>query len=164
MPSGRRTGARWRVIVTAVASVTCTIVTSVPAQTVTPRSNLAFAAVISGTSTSIDPRASSAMSFDINTAVPVSLGWSLTLPTVLTRTGGGATMPITFCSTCGVYRVANPDPAGGITFNPASGVAAISLLSPLHVYVWVGGAVWPPLQQLPGSYTGTIVLTLAAII
>lgn len=134
------------------------------AQSVTALTGLSFGTILSGTTTSIAPTVTGAMSFDIYGPLGLNGGWTLTLPTSLARTGGGATMPITFCSTCGVFRISNTNPLGGTTFNPNTGVLGISLLSPLHVYVWIGGSVSPPLNQMSGHYTGTIVLTLAPII
>lgn len=142
------------------------LATSLDAQlvTVTPTNSLAFGTILSGTTTAVDPRGVGAMAFDIHGILGLSGGWSLTLPTNLSRVGGGGAMPVTFCSTCAVYRVANNNPAGGTTFNPNSGVSGLYLVTLLHVYVWIGGSVSPPLNQPPGSYTGTVVLTLAPII
>ena len=131
---------------------------------VTALSGLALGTIISGTTTSVTPIAAGAMSLDINGILGASGGWSLTLPSTLTRAGGGATMAITFCPTCGRYRVNNNNPAGGVIFNPATGVTGLVLNVVSHVYVWIGASVSPPLNQAPGSYTGTIVLTLAPII
>ncbi len=134
------------------------------AQSISVVRGIDFGTILTGVTTSIDPRGIGAMEFDISGPLGSAGGWSLTLPTVLTRVGGGATMPITFCSTCAVFRIANNNPAGGVTFDPAYDVRTLTVLSPLHVYVWIGGSVSPPLQQMAGSYTGTIVITLAPII
>ncbi|WP_337172783.1 hypothetical protein [Gemmatimonas aurantiaca] len=131
---------------------------------VTTLSGLSFGSIISGTTTSVSPTSASAMSFRIRANVGLSLGFSLSLPTSLTHVDGGATMPVSFCSTCGRYRVNNSNPAGGATFNPANGVLGLLLLVASDVYVWVGGSTTPPLNQMAGSYTGTVVITLASII
>lgn len=160
---------RWRVLsmrcraaVTAMVLATAAPVSD--AQSVTALTGLSFGTILSGTTTSIAPTVTGAMSFDIYGPLGLNGGWTLTLPTTLTRSGGGATMPITFCSTCGVFRISNTNPLGGVTFNPNASVLGISLLSALHVYVWIGGSVSPPLSQMSGQYTGTVVLTLAPII
>ena len=159
----RRNGNRWRAAVIGLASTAGLLSGTLSAQSVAQRSNLAFGTIMSGTSTSIDPHAAGAMSFQISGLQGLSTAWYLTLPSVLTRTGGGATMTITFCSTCGVYRVNDSNPTGGTTFNPATGVSGVTLLTPSTVYVWIGAALSPPLQQSAGSYTGTIVLTIGAM-
>ena len=134
------------------------------AQVVTALAPLQFGTVLGGTTTSINPSGAGAMALDLTGPLGTNGGWTLTLPATLTRVGSSETMPVTFCSTCGVYRIANNNPAGGITFNPASPVLGISLLSVIHVYVWIGGSVSPTSLQRPGSYVGTVVLTLAPII
>lgn len=131
---------------------------------VTALSGLDFGAIISGTTSTIAPTAAQAMSFRIRANVGLSLGFTMTLPTVLTRVGGGATMPVSFCTTCARYRLNNTNPAGGVTFNPNVGVLALVLLVAGDVYVWVGGSTSPPLNQPAGNYTGTVTLTVAAII
>ena len=73
-------------------------------------------------------------------------------------------MPVSFCSTCGLYRVNNSNPSGAATFNPSNGLLGLVLLVASDVYVWVGGSTTPPLHQMAGSYTGTVVITLASII
>ena len=153
---------RCRAAIAAVLFVTAAPISD--AQSVAALTGLSFGTILSGTTTSIAPTVSGAMSFDIYGPIGNNGGWTLTLPATLARSGGGATMPITFCSTCGVFRVGNTNPLGGVVFNPNAGVLGIVLLSPLHVYVWIGGSVSPPLNQMSGQYTGTVVLTLAPII
>jgi hypothetical protein len=131
---------------------------------VTNLTGLSFGAIISGTTTTIAATSASAMSFRIRANVGLSLGFSMTLPTTLTRVGDGVTMPVSFCSTCARYRVNNSNPAGATTFNPNVGVLALLLIVASDVYVWVGGSTSPPLNQPAGNYTGTVVLTVAAII
>jgi hypothetical protein len=72
-------------------------------------------------------------------------------------------MPVTFCSTCGVYRINNSNPAGGTAFNPNNAlILTVVLLS--DIYIWVGGSVSPPLAQTPGSYSGTMVVTVIPLL
>ena len=134
------------------------------AQSVHALAPLQFGTVLGGTTTSISPAGAGAMAFDLTGPLGTNGGWTITLPATLTRVGSSETMPVTFCSTCGVYRIANNNPAGGITFNPSNPVLGISLLSVIHVYVWLGGSVSPTSSQRPGAYVGTVVLTLAPII
>ncbi len=138
-------------------------VVALRAQTVTALRPLSFGTVIGGTTGNVDPRSTGALQFDLTGPIGVNGGY-LTLPTVLTRSGGGETMPVTFCSTCGVYRITSNDPLGGITFNPANPVLGITVSNGVHVYIWLGGTVSPSVSQLPGAYSGTVVFTLAPII
>ena len=132
--------------------------------TVTALTGLSFGTIISGTTTTIASSSPSAMSFRIRANVGLSLGMSFTLPTTLTRVGGGGTMPVSFCSTCALYRVNRANPAGALPFNPDVGLLGLLLLVSSDVYVWVGASTSPPLNQPAGNYTGTVVLTIAAIL
>ena len=129
---------------------------------VTVLTPLAFGTVITGTTTSVGPSSASAASWRVHGSVGVAGVISISLPANLTRAGGGS-MAITFCATCGIYRINNSNPAGGTVFNPnAALILTIVVLSDL--YVWIGGSVNPPLAQTPGSYSGTIVLTVTPLL
>ena len=125
---------------------------------------LAFGTVITGTSTAVAPTDARAAVWRIRGILGVSGGVTFTLPTVLTRVGGGSTMPVTFCATCGVYRVNGATPVGGTVFDPRLGVQGLYVVVLSDVYVWLGGSVTPPLNQPPGSYVGTMVLTVSALL
>ncbi|MBX3147887.1 MAG: DUF4402 domain-containing protein [Gemmatimonadales bacterium] len=130
---------------------------------VTQRANLEFGSIISGTTTSVGPAETGAASWRIHfTLLALVPSFDLTLPASLSRVGGGATMPISFCATCGLYRANNTTP-GGTTFNP-NGSVSLGLISlGTNIYVWLGGSVSPPLSQMAGSYTGTMVLTVYGV-
>ncbi|MHB1328360.1 MAG: hypothetical protein ACYC2K_09175 [Gemmatimonadales bacterium] len=131
---------------------------------VTQRSDLELGTVISGTTTSIGPAQAGAASWRIHfTLLAVLPSFELTLPSELSRVGGGATMPISFCATCGLYRANNTTP-GGTTFNPNGSVGLGIISLGTNIYVWLGGSVSPPLSQMAGSYTGTVVLTLYGVV
>jgi hypothetical protein len=127
---------------------------------VTTLQNLAFGTITSGTTTSVAKTSANATQWRIH--VPVSLvGFQLTLPTSLT--GPGPAIPVTFSSTDGVYRVNNNNPVGGTAFNPASFQAVVAGLGS-NVYVWLGASVSPPLNQTPGTYSATVVLTTTGLL
>jgi hypothetical protein len=127
--------------------------------------DLAFGTVITGTTTSASVTGPSAAEWRIHVSLLSTLGsFTLTLPTTLTRSGGGASMPVSFCATCGRYTVNNSNVSGATTFNPSSTVTFSLLGVGSNVYVWLGGSVSPPLNQTPGSYSGTIVLTTSGLI
>jgi hypothetical protein len=129
---------------------------------VTTLRNLAFGTITSGTTTSVAKTSANAAQWKITGTTVVGGGFQLTLPTTLSGPGG-ATMAITFSTTDGVYRINNNNPVGGTTFNPHNFVnLTLVLLS--DVYVWLGASVSPPLNQAPGNYTGTVILTTSGIL
>lgn len=148
---------------TAVALAVTADVGRAAAQVTTLRP-LAFGTVITGTSTSVAPTDPTAAVWRIHGVLGVSGGVTFTLPTVLTRVGGGATMPVTFCATCAVYRINGATPVGGTAFDPRLGVQGLYVVVLSDIYFWLGGSVTPPLNQPPGSYVGTMVLTVAALL
>jgi hypothetical protein len=122
--------------------------------------NLGFGTITSGTTTSVSKTSANAAQWSIH--VPVSLvGFQLTLPASLT--GPGSAIPITFSSTDGVYRLNTNNPVGGTTFNPANFQSVVAALG-ANVYVWLGASVSPPLNQVPGSYSATVVLTTTGLL
>jgi hypothetical protein len=155
------------VIVALVLAVTlaATSVAGPAAAQVTRVRDLAFGTVVTGATTSVAVTGTGAAMWRIHVTLVSVLGsFALTLPTALTRSGGGGTMPIAFCGTCGRYRVNSSSVAGATTFNPNTTVTFASLALGSDVYVWLGGAVSPPANQPPGSYSGTIVITTSGLI
>jgi hypothetical protein len=143
-----------------VAALTLLLAGSEAAGQVTTLRNLAFGTITSGTTTSVAKTSANAAQWRIH--VPISLvGFQLTLPTSLT--GPGTAIPITFSSTDGVYRVNTNNPVGGTAFNPASFQAVTAVLG-ANVYVWLGASVNPPLNQAPGTYSATVVLTTTGLL
>ena len=127
--------------------------------------DLSFGTVITGTTTSIAVTSSGAAMWQIHVSLLSTLGsFTLSLPTTLTRNGGGGSMPLTFCSTCARYRVNNSSVSGATTFNPSTTVTFSLLGLGSDVYVWLGGAVNPPLNQPGGTYSGTMVITTTGLI
>lgn len=143
---------------------TLVIAGSISEAQVTALADLRFGTVVAGVPTNIAATSSNAANWRIHyTILALASNFTLTLPTALSRVGGGATMPVSFCSTCGIYRVNNSNPAGGITFNPANQVNLPLMVLNNNVYVWLGGTVSPTGGQSPGSYTGPVVLTVAGV-
>jgi hypothetical protein len=131
------------------------------AQTTTLR-NLAFGTIISGSTTTVSPTSVSAAEWRLRGLLGVGASFQLTLPTSLS--GPGPSLPITFGATAGIYRVNNSNPVGGTTFNPHSPVSLPFALLVTDVYVFLGGSLNPPLNQTPGTYTGTVVLTSSGLL
>jgi hypothetical protein len=143
-----------------LAALALSLARSEAAGQVTTLRNLAFGTITSGTTTSVAKTSANAAQWRIH--VPVSLvGFQLTLPTSLT--GPGTAIPITFSSTDGVYRVNTNNPVGGTAFNPASFQTVAAALG-ANVYVWLGASVNPPLNQTPGTYSATVVLTTTGLL
>lgn len=130
---------------------------------ITQQRDLSFGTVITGTTTTIAPTAAGAAMWKMHGLIAIGGGFSFTLPTTLSRVGGGATMPISFSSTSAILRANNTDPTGGIVFNPNNSKAlTVSVLS--DIYIWLGAAVSPPLNQKAGTYQGTVVCTVAGLL
>lgn len=132
--------------------------------TVTSVAPLAFGTMMSGTTTIVAATSAGALAFRISGTLGLSGGFTLTLPSSLTRVGGGGSLPVTYCGTCGIYRLNNTNPVGGTTFNPNNPVVGLSIVIASNLYVWIGGSTSPPLQQAAGTYTGTAVITIAPIL
>jgi hypothetical protein len=127
---------------------------------VTQLRDLTFGTITSGTTTSVSKTSASAAEWSFTGSTILGASFHLTLPTVLN--GPGATLAITFSSTDGIYRKGTNNPTGGTVFDPHNAVG-IGLLQSGTWYVWLGASLSPPLNQKPGSYTGTVVLTTAGI-
>lgn len=130
---------------------------------VSARRGLVFDTVVTGLTTSIGPTSPKAASWRIWFTVGGFCSIQLTLPTTLARSGGGATMPVAFCPTCGLRRWGTDDPTGATVFNPASSVNLGLVVILSELFIWLGGSVSPPIAQMPGSYSGTITLTLSGL-
>jgi hypothetical protein len=133
---------------------------SVTAQVTTLR-DMSFGTITSGTTTQVPKTSANAAEWKIHGTSALTGGFQLTLPTTLS--GPGATLAISFSTTDGAYRVNVNNPGGGTTFNPHNFVGLGILLS-ADVYVWLGASLSPPLNQKPGNYTGTVILTTTGIL
>lgn len=125
---------------------------------------LSFGTVVTGVPTTVGPASANAAAWRVRGVLGVSGGVDLTLPAVLTRAGGGATMPVTFCATCAAYRLNNASPVGAVAFDPRVGVHGLTVVVLSDIYIWLGGTVAPAAGQAPGQYVGTAVLTISALL
>ena len=142
------------------------LLASTPVQgQVTALADLRFGTVVAGIPESVTPTSSDAANWRIHyTLLAVASNFELTLPTQMARAGGGAGMPVSFCSTCAIYRINNSNPVGGTTFNPANQVNLPLLVIHSNVYIWLGGTASPTANQAAGSYSGSVILTLSGVI
>ena len=149
-----------RAAVLVLALATATGATEAAAQVTTLR-GLTFGTVTSGTTTSVLKTSVSAAQWRISGIFALGGTFELTLPTTLT--GPGTAIPIAFGSTDGQRNTSN-NPNGGSSFDPhASQSISLSLFSQT-IYVWLGGSVAPPLNQTPGDYSATVVLTVTGML
>jgi hypothetical protein len=130
------------------------------AQTVTLMNSLSFGTIWTGSTTSVAYTAPGAAQWKVSSTLKLLNQVTFTLPTTLTRSDG-KTMSVTYCTTCAAYNTSNST-SGATTFNPnASYTIGLIALSP--IYIWLGASVSPPLNQPAGTYTGSVVLTVAGL-
>jgi hypothetical protein len=74
----------------------------------------------------------------------------------------GLATAIAFGTAAARWRRASDDPTSGVAFNPAVGATGRFGPAPNPtLHIWLGGTVSPAAAQLPGIYTGTVVVQLA---
>ncbi|MEP7227587.1 MAG: DUF4402 domain-containing protein [Gemmatimonadales bacterium] len=122
--------------------------------------NLAFGTILSGTTTAVSKTSASSAQWRFTGTFPLGGTAFLTLPTTLT--GPGPAIPITFSTTDGQYNTVN-NPVGGTSFNPHNSQSVPALFNGT-VYVWLGASMSPPANQTPGTYGGTVVLTVTGML
>ena len=144
-----------------VASIqaTATVVSSL---TIVGTQGLVFGTVTPGTPTSIATSAVGfAGQFDVAGSASAELQLTFTLPTALTESGSGATLPVSFSSTDVTYanQVADNQTSPSGILNP-NGPNAIRLSPTGAMLLWVGGTVTPSISQTGGNYTQSVMLTV----
>ena len=122
---------------------------------------LSFGTVTSGTTTTVSKTSASAAQWRITGTFLFGGTFSLTLPSGLA--GPGASIPVSFRTTDGQRNTVN-NPAGGSSFNPNATQSIPILTLPATIYVWLGGSISPPLNQIPGGYTAPVVLTVTGLL
>ncbi len=146
------------------AQVSADAVVVTVGMTITPLRDLAFGSVPKGLPTTVAPTAANAGEWQVSGGANAFVSIGFTLPTVLDNIQAvpGTTMPISFGNTAARWRRANNDPAGATAFDPNVGTTG-RLGPPPNptLYIWVGGTVSPSATQLPGIYTGTVIVSLA---
>jgi hypothetical protein len=144
------------------ASLLVSLVAAPLSAQVTADRPLAFGTVVSGTTTAVTKTSASAAQWKIHGSLLFAGGFQLTLPASLT--GPGTAIPLTFSASDGIYKVNSSSPTGGTVFNPQNFVLITPILTSLDVYVWLGASLTTPLNQAPGSYSGTVVLTVTGLL
>ncbi|HXF96538.1 MAG TPA: hypothetical protein VNI61_10610 [Gemmatimonadales bacterium] len=131
---------------------------------ITPLRDLQFGAVPLGVPTSVAPDAPNAGAWAATGSPNALVSISFTLPTALRNVQAvpGVTLPIGFGAAAARWRRAVNDPGGATAFDPAAGTTGRFGPPPNPtLYIWIGGTVSPSPTQLPGIYTGTVILQLA---
>ena len=122
--------------------------------------DLAFGTILSGTTTTVSKTSASSAQWRFTGLFVLGGSFVLTLPTTLT--GPGTAIPISFSTTDGQRNTAN-NPSTGTSFNPHNSQSVAALFNGT-VYVWLGASVSPPVNQIPGTYSGTVVLTVTGML
>jgi hypothetical protein len=146
------------------ASITASANVNILALSIAGTRNLDFGNVPLGVPVTVNPRTSATSgSFLIHGFPFAQFQLTFTLPAVLQRFPGPATMPISFGAQSGCGATTN-NQAGCAFFNPANPFIARIRLAfwPNNTYfIWIGGTVNPGVTQAGGVYQGTITATVA---
>jgi hypothetical protein len=120
--------------------------------------DLDFGAVIRGVQTSVSPADPIRSGrFYVQHQLNHQVRVSFTLPTRLSRVGGGGNLRISFGTTDAIAQgtAANSSP---VSFNPNNAIT-FTLVTSADFYINLGGQVAPAANQATGTYTGTVLLT-----
>jgi hypothetical protein len=158
----RRSGALSQMLFLGILIIALAFARPVSAQVTTMR-GLDFGLLLPGIPKTILPTDAAAAQWRYRPLLTLLLNVSFTLPTSLSRVGGGGSLPISFCSTCAIYRINSDNPSGGVTFNPETGAHNLSITLLSNIYFWLGAVVSPTVSQPAGSYSGTVTITLAIL-
>jgi hypothetical protein len=138
--------------VTAVANVSAMVQQPLDAA---KTNDLDFETVIAGTNKSIDVMSSKAASFVIHGSPNCEIHLAFTLPASLTN--GSSVLLIS--DWVGRHNTSGMQ-GSGIDFTPSAAPTTITLGASGVLYVYLGATVEPTVDQAPGTYTGTITLTV----
>lgn len=120
--------------------------------------DLAFGPVIRGVPNSVSPNdAVRSGRFYVRHIINRQVQVRFTLPTRLTRVGGGGNLPISFGATDAVAKGTAPT-SNPLTFNP-NNTQTFNLVTSADFFINLGGRVTPAANQAVGAYTGTVTLT-----
>lgn len=142
--------------------IVCTLsVANVAPAQVTKLNDLAFGTILTGSTSTVTLTSGKAAQWKSHLGLAVSTSFTFSLPTAMTRTGGGS-IPLTFCSTCAARSTTN-NPSGATTFNPSSGTSTL-VSANSDMYIWLAASVNPPLNQTAGSYSASVTLTVTSLL
>jgi hypothetical protein len=128
------------------------------AQQVTGIRSLDFGVVIRGVQTTVSPSDPiRSGQFYVHYQIGGSVTLRFTLPTRLSRIGGGANLPISFATTDAIAQ-GTAATSAPVAFNPNTNQSFNLVTSP-DFNIWLGGRVSPAANQATGAYQGSITLT-----
>jgi hypothetical protein len=149
----------------AVGQATATVLTAL---TVTAPQDLQFGDVLQGVPTSVDKTTDLAAGvgagiFRIAGSAANQVSAYMQLPDYISLADGSDRMVISFSSTDGNYNdaaAAAPSTAGATSFDPHN-IPTLTLSAAGDMALFLGGTVFPTVDQTAGAYAGDIVLTVA---
>ena len=142
----------------------CAVLLAMPAQgqaplVVSPVQNLAFGSLIPGVRTVVDPLLlARSGQIRVQASIGAVFRISYTLPTVMTRTGGGASFPLVF-GAASAGAAASSTPTALVRFNPAV-PTNFQFVTTDRATFFLGGEARPNAGQLTGAYTAPIIVTI----
>ena len=126
-------------------------------QTASTVSHLVFGEVVAGLSKEIFHTSSGAAKFRTKDNPSKTLLITFTLPANLIS--GPNSIPITFSSAYSGYSDTD-NPATATSFNPFQTISFFTAPTDKTCFIWLGGKVTVSGSTLPGTYTGTIIMTV----
>ncbi|HKK20705.1 MAG TPA: hypothetical protein VJ983_04465 [candidate division Zixibacteria bacterium] len=151
----------------AVGQATATVQTPL---TVTAPNDLQFGTIFQGVPTSVANNSANAGVFAINGTAGVGISVYLQLPDYMATATGDDRMVISFSATdCSIDTTGNADPTafggGFANTNPHSLPNGVYIGSQggavNNTNIFLGGSVYPSVDQTAGSYSADIILTVA---
>lgn len=134
---------------------------SCPAQTITLNNDLVFGSVLPGIPKTITKYSvGSAAEFHIAGTSGSEISIQFALPTYMHASGFNIEM-IFFDTDCSIDSLPSPDQTAPLFDNLNPWTTLLYRLGSGGLTIWLGGTAVPKVVQPPGSYTATIVLTVA---
>ena len=134
---------------------------SSPAQTITVNNNLVFGNMFPGIPNTISKyTAGAAAEFHVAGTESSEISIQFTLPTYMNKNGFSIQL-IFFNTDCSIDTLASPSQSSPLFDNLNPWTTLIYRLGSAGLTLWLGGTAVPKVVQPPGSYTATIVLTVA---
>ncbi len=135
--------------------------------------HLAFGTISSGDTRQVGYGDPGAARWEVGgSLLSVASSVNFVLPATLSRVGGGASMPISFCSTCAhlwsrtclvVLGIKVCTGEHQTTFNPSTGYDQLLGLLRESMVIRLGGTIAAAPNQMGGSYSGTVVIQFSGL-
>ncbi len=144
-----------------VISAFLLLAASCPAQTITLNNDLIFGNVFPGIPMTITKYSvGSAAEFHVAGTSGAEISIQFALPTYMHGSGFNIEM-IFFETDCSIDTLASPSQTSPLFDNLNPWTTLVYRLGSAGLTLWLGGTAIPKVVQPPGSYTATIVLTVA---